>query len=617
MHKFLPLAYWIICLLCFSCQREAKDLETKLDHRDWQSDYKQVQGIQQRVVFLTDLLASQEVNTSDFEPWICSQIKELGSNLDKVDTPVLYEFAKALHLSDYSQAAYDIAHTLRAARFSERGSIHSLAALIIASYHVQNNEEDSLNKYLALVESSVAMEQDTFLRASFHNVNAYSHEMAGRFFDAAVNYHEALTMLDQEDSVNIAVMYHNLATLYLNMRILDKAKICADKALKFIDDPEQYYQYLNTFGLINARTGNYQQAENLFQKVIALSSDRGFSALLAQSLANYGNLKRRQGEFDYALDLIRKSDSLCKVIGLDYGLVINQINRAELFYDQGRFGLANDSLESIDTTMAVFRIAGVKIAYHELRYRVFDSLRLPFYANLHYRQHHSQEDAYLGDLTQTAISEWERQRERKAFLKQESDMALALEREANKTYLVLLLFISALFILTSIIFHFRRRALLERESMALENQRLSYDLELRSKELLSKTLHDIKTHNLLRSLKSELETALQNLSQEDTYHFRVLRKDLSAKAQRSFSKEFDQRFHLVYENFQDKLLRQAPDLTPVELRICALVRLNITSKDISVITGRSVGTIENTRIRVRKKLRLGSGDNLQQYLLAL
>jgi DNA-binding CsgD family transcriptional regulator len=78
--------------------------------------------------------------------------------------------------------------------------------------------------------------------------------------------------------------------------------------------------------------------------------------------------------------------------------------------------------------------------------------------------------------------------------------------------------------------------------------------------------------------------------------------------------EFESRFLGVYEEFFAKLKNRAPDITPAEVRICALMRLNRTTKEISRISGKTQGTIDNTRSRIRKKLGLSDEENLYDFL---
>ena len=87
--------------------------------------------------------------------------------------------------------------------------------------------------------------------------------------------------------------------------------------------------------------------------------------------------------------------------------------------------------------------------------------------------------------------------------------------------------------------------------------------------------------------------------------------------QNNYSKnlqEFNLRFTQVYDDFYKKLLEKAPNLTKGELNVCALIRLNFSSKEIALLTNRTVGTVENIRISIRKKLNLSPEVNLQQEL---
>ena len=92
---------------------------------------------------------------------------------------------------------------------------------------------------------------------------------------------------------------------------------------------------------------------------------------------------------------------------------------------------------------------------------------------------------------------------------------------------------------------------------------------------------------------------------------------LKSGRESNFLDEFEMRFKGVYESFYQKLSKQAPDLTPNDLRICAFIRLNISSKDIARLTGKTLGTIDNNKTVIRKKLNLSSDNNLQKYLLNL
>ena len=79
-------------------------------------------------------------------------------------------------------------------------------------------------------------------------------------------------------------------------------------------------------------------------------------------------------------------------------------------------------------------------------------------------------------------------------------------------------------------------------------------------------------------------------------------------------KEFELRFEEEHEAFCSTLKQLHPELSPNELKLCTLLRLSMSSKEISEITGQSVRALETARSRMRSKLGLERSDNLVQYL---
>jgi hypothetical protein len=80
-------------------------------------------------------------------------------------------------------------------------------------------------------------------------------------------------------------------------------------------------------------------------------------------------------------------------------------------------------------------------------------------------------------------------------------------------------------------------------------------------------------------------------------------------------KEFSARFNEVHIGFYEKLLKMFPELSQNELRLCAFLRLNMTSKEISELTGQSSHSLEIARYRLRKTLGItNSKENLISFL---
>jgi DNA-binding CsgD family transcriptional regulator len=114
---------------------------------------------------------------------------------------------------------------------------------------------------------------------------------------------------------------------------------------------------------------------------------------------------------------------------------------------------------------------------------------------------------------------------------------------------------------------------------------------------------------------NQLEVIIQDLPKIHQARFEQIKHTLKRLKLSSMLDEFETRFTGIYDDYYDKLKIVAPELTPNELRICALMRLNISTKEIAMLTNRTIGTVDNTRSAIRKKLKLEEETNLQEFLL--
>jgi DNA-binding CsgD family transcriptional regulator len=79
-------------------------------------------------------------------------------------------------------------------------------------------------------------------------------------------------------------------------------------------------------------------------------------------------------------------------------------------------------------------------------------------------------------------------------------------------------------------------------------------------------------------------------------------------------KAFEEEFEKVHPEFGSNISKKFPDLTPMELKLCALLRLNLNSRDISKLLSLSKRTIENHRHRIRQKLGIEGRGDIAKFL---
>lgn len=160
----------------------------------------------------------------------------------------------------------------------------------------------------------------------------------------------------------------------------------------------------------------------------------------------------------------------------------------------------------------------------------------------------------------------------------------------------------------------------EKEIVKLRNDKLRGDNLHKSKELANTTMSIIKKNQFLTELKDELEKIKEYSEQNKLVTSdikRVIRKVNNDLDNQENWSVFEEYFDSVHENFFAKLKKKFPDLTSKDLRLCAYVRMNLSTKEIAPLLNISVRGVEISRYRLRKKLNLERNDSLGDFLVKM
>ncbi len=148
-----------------------------------------------------------------------------------------------------------------------------------------------------------------------------------------------------------------------------------------------------------------------------------------------------------------------------------------------------------------------------------------------------------------------------------------------------------------------------------EARRLADDLTAKDSILVSKALLIGKTQQFLDNLLTELKQfSLELKSVGNRKSLSKIVKIVNAQVKQGAWEEFENLYASGNSAFVVNLLAKHPDLTPFDKRLCMLLQMNLTTKEISDITTQSARAIEMARYRLRKKFNLNRDDNLNAYL---
>ncbi|MBW8334093.1 MAG: hypothetical protein K0M40_18905 [Prolixibacteraceae bacterium] len=159
----------------------------------------------------------------------------------------------------------------------------------------------------------------------------------------------------------------------------------------------------------------------------------------------------------------------------------------------------------------------------------------------------------------------------------------------------------------------------EKKIISLKNEKLKIEMIHRDKELANQTMDLIRKNKFLVKITEDLGK-LKNTSTDESIKEKVtvlitkIDKDIDNKKQWEI---FETAFDDVHEDFLNRLKTQYPNLTPNEIRLCAYLRMNISTKEIAPLMNISVRGVEICRYRVRKKLNIDRDQNLTSMIINL
>lgn len=155
----------------------------------------------------------------------------------------------------------------------------------------------------------------------------------------------------------------------------------------------------------------------------------------------------------------------------------------------------------------------------------------------------------------------------------------------------------------------RKRILLKNKQ--IQEESLKFELETRNRELASNVVSLMKKNEVFSEIIGKLDQIKENAVKDETKEaLTKVKKEIEKTIDCSFWDEFELRFKNVHSDFYDKLMAQYTNLTSNELRLCAFLKMNLSTKDIASITGQNPRSIDKARERLRTKLGISNDKSV-------
>jgi tetratricopeptide (TPR) repeat protein len=384
----------------------------------------------------------------------------------------------------------------------------------------------------------------------------------------------------------------------------------------YTENNDKHYQAqaLNDIGNVYLYMKKYKQAIEYLDKSIALSNEMKIPELKATSLANLGKTYVDLNKFDKAI--LNLNQSLKIVEGTESkNKIVESLNDLGMAYSR-----MNSPLKAIPYFNRAIILADSIKAKENLRIGYYN--RAMAYAQLNrfdkaFKDHQNYKavsDSIYDTTKSRQIEElrtiYETEKKEQQIVLQEQEINL-LEQKAEINGLQRALM--GIGLLLSLIGLYALRQKMKRNK--LQREKIAAELAFKKKELTTHALHLAKKNEVLENVKqkakelklSESPLGYQQLIQ--TINF----DQQDDKNWESFIKYFEQ----VHKNFASNVKSKYPEVSKNELRFMALIKMNMSSKEIATILNISNDGVKKARQRLRKKLALSPQDSLENTVLAI
>lgn len=157
----------------------------------------------------------------------------------------------------------------------------------------------------------------------------------------------------------------------------------------------------------------------------------------------------------------------------------------------------------------------------------------------------------------------------------------------------------------------RKEAVHNRALLRLKNEKMAAEIEAKTSKLMFSTVQMAHKNEMLIGLKDDL---LKLQQQSGAPLGSVVRKLDAELRNEDHWKDFDIYFNQVDQDFFQSLLAKHPALTQNDLRLCSLIRINLSTKEIAFLLNISTRAVEQGRYRLKKRLELGKEEDLNKYI---
>ncbi len=467
---------------------------------------------------------------------------------------------------------------------------------------------------------------------------AYSmaEKLLGNFDSSIKMLYDAIEYVSSNNLKLTGKIYSSMGVIYCSLTDYNAAIEFNDKAtslFKTVNDSALIAAAYNSRGIIHYNLDEFNIAEQFFLR--ALKINRSLK-LMKEVAGNLNNLALYEGDYEEKIDYVNEAIIINRNLNAQWSLGENYNNLGKQYYYAKQY---DNALKALATAYETAAAIGAKelitdnYEYSSWVYAAMGDYRKAYQSldQLYRLSNELQSSNKLRSVEQDISNKRFLNQKRAAEKKEQDYKVELLKRNIFILLVVLVLLIAISVFLTK---WYRRKKLMElmdARYMLERSERQVAELKVRQQELELETAQDtlinkrkeitafaifLQSRNeLLDKIRDMIKKGYTMSGTEVVKHLKHL--NLFIAQYQSTDMESNSILMSVEERnqeFLERLTKQHPDLTQGEKDLSLLLCINLSTKEISLLTGKSPKTINMNRYRLRKSLNLSSNESLTEYL---
>ena len=451
----------------------------------------------------------------------------------------------------------------------------------------------------------------------------------GNIFFTLKNYPKALTYyrMSQEtyrkmDSPDAMYgQYFSLSKVFREMHLYDSSRICLSKSIRYFKNSGNnlhnlMFAYYYSGELFHSQS-QFKAAEKFYDSAIAVSRKVKNPALFLSCLVGKSMISQQSGDYQESAEIAVEGLTVADHTGeLTFSLQFRHLlylnyknlNKPDLaFKNLEAYYYLNDSLKLYKANKAYMDMAN---SYEAVARENENEILKQQNRNYLLEQKFFITALVLGLLLITALVFLARQLRRRLHFKNE----IIKHEQRIKSKLITTIDKEKIHKDQLITTHQEQL-----ENVSIEKSQITEELERKNNDLLMATTYMIKTNEKLAEISANFKNIASKLQKSSTLNGEIYQtiEAIEKLSSKDTWDNFRSKFVDVHPNFFKNLNERCPGLTQNEMKLAAMISMNLSSKDIAKITLQQHNSINVARYRLRKKLNMESDEQLIGFLLQL